>query len=94
VNAANPSRMQRGTVIQCSEKERFFKISDPRYQMHAGSVCVTVRTIVVAAYKFVGGCGTGSIELERIQVNIKSCDLKNLNLHGRKYTSSIKRVSE
>ena len=29
--AANPSRTQKGTVIQSSEKERFFKINDPWY---------------------------------------------------------------
>jgi len=30
-NAARPTRAQRGTVIQSSEKERFSRMNEPRY---------------------------------------------------------------
>ena len=53
---------------------------------------VTVRTIVVAACKFVGGRRSESEELEHIQVNIRNRNLEYLGSHSRRYFWPIERI--
>lgn len=56
--------------------------------------CVTVRTMVVAARKFIDGRRAKPVKLERIKVSIRSCGLDGLGSQSRKCISSIERISE